>query len=156
MQKFNLNFNKNGLISVLLVSSVLLIPVTEARMYKWVDEDGKTNYTQSPPPGDVNAETIKPPPKIDDDSAIAEVERQTKGADKLRSNRKELEKIEALQKENNEVTKENCRRSKQKLNTYSRPRGLIQQEDGSRVRVDEETRQAGLAEAQKKIEEYCQ
>ena len=156
MQNFNLKFNKNGLISAMLVSCVLYLPVSEARMYKWVDEDGNTNYTQSPPPGGVDGETIKPPPKIDDDNAIAEVERQTKDADKLRENRKEKEKIDALQKENNEVKKENCRRSKQKLNNYSRPRGLIQQEDGSRVRIDEEARQAGLVEAQKKIEEYCQ
>ena len=37
----------------------------EARMYKWVDEEGNTHYTQSPPPGDIEPETLKLPADID-------------------------------------------------------------------------------------------
>ncbi|MCG8614453.1 MAG: DUF4124 domain-containing protein, partial [Pseudomonadales bacterium] len=29
-------------------------------MYKWVDEDGNTHYSQSPPPAGVEGTTIKP------------------------------------------------------------------------------------------------
>ena len=57
----------------LVISSVLtfiLVPQNSiARMYKWVDEDGNTQYTQSPPPGDIESEVIKPPPKVDTEAA---------------------------------------------------------------------------------------
>ncbi|HKK16999.1 MAG TPA: DUF4124 domain-containing protein, partial [Gammaproteobacteria bacterium] len=48
----------------LLVSSNAL-----AAMYKWVDENGEVHYTQTPPPGDIQAETIKPPPDVNTEKA---------------------------------------------------------------------------------------
>jgi FtsZ-binding cell division protein ZapB len=156
MKKFK--FNKAALISVIIFNAALFTSIAEAKMYKWVDENGNTHYTQSPPPGDIQGEQIKPPSKIkiDTESAQNQIEQQKNKADDIRSDRQEQAKIEALQKENEAVKKENCKRAHQSMQTYSRPRGLIQQEDGSRIRIDEETRQAGLAESQKKIEEYCQ
>lgn len=43
---------------------VLLIGVTavSADVYKWVDQQGETHYSQSPPPQNQKAELIKAPP----------------------------------------------------------------------------------------------
>ena len=134
----------------------IIIPYcVSAEMYKWVDEDGNTHYTQSPPPGGIESQTIKPPLKVDSANAQSEVERQTGKADELRKERQEKKNAIELQKENEAVQKENCKRAKQRLATYSRPRGLIEQEDGSRVRITEEERQAGLKDSQEMIEKYC-
>jgi hypothetical protein len=155
MNKFKLK--KTALITTIILSSGLLIFIKQAgaEMYKWVDQEGITHYTQSPPPGDIEAKTLKPPPKIDTESARARIEQQQEKAKKLREGRLEEAKIEAEEKKAKAIEEENCKRAHQRMATFSRPRGLIQQEDGSRIRVDEEARQAGIRESQKMIEEYC-
>jgi hypothetical protein len=44
----------------LLISILLLLPAlpVQAAMYKWYDEEGKLNYTQSPPPPGSRRATI--------------------------------------------------------------------------------------------------
>lgn len=153
MNKYKIN--RTALITAVILSTALFMPVTEARMYKWVDDEGNTHYTQSPPVGDIEAETIKPPPKVDTENARGKVEQQYEKADKLRKSRLDKAELEAKEQEAKAIEEENCKRAHQRLATYSRPRGLIQQEDGSRIRIDEEARQAGIVESQKMIKEYC-
>ncbi len=153
MNKYKIN--KTALITAVILNTALFMPVTEARMYKWVDDEGNTHYTQSPPAGDIEAVTIKPPAKIDTESALDNVDKQYEKADKLRKSRLDQADLEAQQQEAKAIEEENCKRAHQRLETYSRPRGLIQQDDGSRIRIDEEARQAGIVESQKMIKEYC-
>ena len=51
-------FSQLLLLAAIMTNTSVLHAVT----YKWVDEDGNTHYTQSPPPGDTKAETIAPAP----------------------------------------------------------------------------------------------
>lgn len=125
-------------------------------MYKWVDDEGNTNYGEKPPTGDFEAEIIQPDaPKVDSESANSEIERQKEKADKLRKDRQDQAKEDSLREQNEAIQAENCKRSKQQVSTYSRPRGLIEQEDGSRIRIAEEQRQQGLAKAKEMVEKYC-
>ena len=46
-------------IALLLAIAVTVTPAAARTMYKWVDKDGKTHYTDSPPPDD--AKKLAPP-----------------------------------------------------------------------------------------------
>ena len=39
----------------LLLAGLAMASGAEAQMYKWVDKDGKTHYTDMPPPPDTKA-----------------------------------------------------------------------------------------------------
>lgn len=45
--------------SALISSALLLTGTAYADMYKWTDKNGKTHYTQTPPPADVDSENIE-------------------------------------------------------------------------------------------------
>lgn len=45
--------------TALVIALVVAAPVAAAQVYKWVDEDGVTHYTQQPPPGG-EAQVIDP------------------------------------------------------------------------------------------------
>jgi hypothetical protein len=55
-----------ALILVMLMASA----ASYAQMYKWVDKDGKTHYTDTPPPSD--AKSVTPPPAVRAPGSAAE------------------------------------------------------------------------------------
>ena len=151
-----INLNNPKFISVAIVSAFLFSPLIQAAMYKWVDADGNTHYTQQPPPGDIEAKKIQADiPKVDSEGANSEIERQKEKADKLRKARQDQAKEDSVREQNEAIQAENCNRSKQQVSTYSRPRGLIEQEDGSRIRISEEQRLEGLSKAKEMVDKYC-
>lgn len=125
-----------------------------AAMYKWVDADGNVHYTQSPPTG-VESETIKPPPEVDTDNAIKQLEDQKKRADQyLEDKHKQKEEgqqagAELAQK------KALCEQAKARVASYERPRVNIVAEDGTRTRAPEETRLEELKKSKEDVDKYC-
>ena len=104
----------------IILTGILILgmgTLSQAQMYKWVDEDGVTQFTQE--------------------------------------KRLEDAEIKQIDKENQAIMVENCRRSRARLAGYSVPNALMMQPDGSRIRVDEDARQRELAEARENISKYC-
>lgn len=127
-----------------------------ATMYKWVDEDGNTHYSEKPPAGDVEVETIKPPPKVDTDSAVKAFEEQ-KGEE---ARQEEAESKAAEEQANKDkdlaLMKSNCETAKKNLESITaNPRVFTRDEQGNRVRMGEEQRQAKIEAAKKDIAEFC-
>lgn len=141
--------------SVLLAASSALMPA-HAEIYKWTDETGQVHYTQTPPPGEREAETIEAPGTAASEEALKELEKDKARAEALEKARLEKERKKKQAEEEKAWKKENCQRSRDRLHSYSVPNALIQQEDGSRIRVDEETRQKELAKAREMIRKYCE
>jgi len=129
--------------------------ISHAQMYKWVDEEGVTQYTQHPPPGNTPAESLQVRIPPADESALKKLDSQVKQADELRESRLKTSEQQRLVAEEKAVKEENCRRSRQRLASYSVPNALIAQADGSRVRVDEDTRLRELVTSREMIEKYC-
>ena len=80
---------------LMIFSLICLLGVpnqSHARLYKWIDADGNTHYTQQPPPDGIAAEDIKLPASvnIDTEQATKSFEEQQK---------KEQELSEAVKKE---------------------------------------------------------
>ena len=126
-----------------------------ATAYKWVDEDGNTHYTQTPPPGDTPGEAINRPPKVDTEAARSAIESLTERADKLQAER--AEKAEQRQKKlAQEAERETlCQQARTSQASYERPRVNEVMADGSRRAMGEEERQAGLARAKDLVSKFC-
>jgi hypothetical protein len=141
-----------------LPSWVLLLglatPVAAA-MYKWVDENGQVHYTQEKPPPGVQGQTIKPPPEVDTEAAEKQLETREKLLNEAQEGRTKSREEAAKAAEEKEFFAENCRRAQQTLASYQVPNALVEQPDGSRKRYTEEERLAGIAEAEKRIKDFC-
>ena len=140
------------MISILYVTSCSKI----YEIYKWVDEEGNTHYTQQPPPQDVKtSETIEPSIGEASEKALQKIDLQMEKADKLRQQRLEAKKEQQEKEQAKAVKEKNCQVAKERLQVYSRPRGLIQQGDGTAIRITEEQRQEELKKARELIKEWC-
>ena len=129
---------------------------TFAAVYKWVDKNGQTVYSQNPPPGDVEFEEIGAPPKVDSARALKKLRDDKIKADKMRRERLREEADQKKTREQEKEVKKNCKIAKGKLASLQRPRAKILQPDGSRIRLPEEERQRQIKEAEAKIKEWCE
>jgi len=125
-----------------------------AAFYKWVDEEGSTNYTEWEPIG-IEAEEINPPPGVDTEAAIRDLEEQQKKFTNLQNRRKVKAKYDGIDEQNAEIKKMNCETARTRLASYTQPRVSFLQEDGSRNRATEVERQAQIAISNEMIEEHC-
>ena len=127
-----------------------------AAMYKWVDEDGNTHYSEKPPAGDVEVKTIKPPPKVNTDAAVKAVEARKEAEAKQEEAESKAAEEKALDEKDKALMKANCETAKKNLASISdNPRVFTRDEQGNRVRMDEQQRQAKIEAAKKDIAEFC-
>jgi hypothetical protein len=146
---------KPVVLTVALCTSAILAPAMAAEFYKWVDEDGNTVYSGTPPPKEVKADIVKAQVKADTDTATKVMQEDIKRADELRASRQKTAEEAQKAKEELALREENCNRARTRLASYSVPRGRIYQADGSLMRPSEEERQEKLKEAQAWVDEWC-
>ena len=152
MNRLNLSIYSAIQIFVLCV----VVSNSQAALYKWVDADGNTHYTQSPPTGGIEADVIKPPPKIDTNKALDQLEEQQKYLDGLQEERGKQAKKQQNEEANEAIRKSNCELGKNKLTHLTDiPRILKVDKDGNVSRLTEEERQAKIKKAQELINKEC-
>jgi hypothetical protein len=133
-------------------------PVVHAKLYKWVDAEGNTHYTQSPPPDGATTEDVKLPASVNIDNKEAVKAFEGQEMKKLEpSETKQKEEQEQIKKtENTELKKGNCKKARAKLeNVQSAGRIRAVDENGNVTRATEEERQRRIIDAQGKIEKWC-
>lgn len=142
---------------VLLAILMLLPALSAAKMYRWIDENGQVQYTQTPPP-DQQAESIAPPPPPPSSTAAeaARLKQQVEAFDKRRYDEK-YEADEAFREaENNKLRDKNCSATRQSLATLQKGGRVSQTDkDGNKNYLDDSARQAKIQEAQKYLNENC-
>lgn len=126
-----------------------------ATMYRYVDEKGRTVYSQSPPPSG-NAEVIKPPPPPPSQSESA-VEQAVPEAQKAKQEAPAPGEDQAARRAQSERIKaDNCARAKKMLEMYNNPQNrLVKTPDGLYERVTDEKRAQGIEAANKTIQQFC-
>lgn len=143
----------------LLLATGLLIAClpTHAAMYKWVDENGVTQFSQTPP-RDQPAERLRPPPPPAEDPAAARerLQKQIDGFD----NRRLMEEVGAEEqaKQDADAAERNkrCEAARRNLETLQLGGGRrIRDESGAVIRPTDEWREQRMEEARKAIAEYC-
>lgn len=136
--------------------------VASAQVYKWVDADGKTQYTDQPPPSgaaqDEKKLDIKPAPPSSSnghqsDSANVVDDDKPQNFSERRSARKEAkaEKERAAEELN-----QKCIHAQGQLKMYrDTPRLRVPDGNGGVVYVDDNVREKHIQEAQKNIAAFC-
>lgn len=145
--------------AVLTMGLVLAGPEAAAEVYKWVDEDGVTHYSQTPPDSDqadrVEVDAPKPP---DDeiDRAQEELEAVAKENEERRKERKKGEKEAAEEAEKQAYLEKRCAELRSSLEELKNNRRILtsEGEDGTR-RMSEEERRKRVAERRKQIDKEC-
>lgn len=150
MMKFQYNIRV-----FILLCGILFNGFSYAAMYKWIDENGRTHYSQSPPNSGVEVETIEPRAKVDTDSANKEITEQSKKAKELRDKRLSKEEQKRKVEQDADIKEKNCNQVKKSYTSYQKPRITLENNDGSSRILSEEERQKGLNKAQEQIDDFC-
>lgn len=134
---------------------------TSGEMYKWVDHNGKTRYTDQPPPAgaaktekklEIKLAPVKPVDDNDEASKKSLTDRELDFKKRLAKKKQE----EAKQQKKITESKEKCFQAKSKLKLYQEaPKLTVSDGKGGVVRADDAARQKGIEMAQKEIKNYC-
>ncbi len=151
-------YSPPGLAMMVALSVLLISPVGEAKIYKWVDADGVTQYTQHPPPEEFVTEEIKTSKQSAGAAAQANeaLQKRVDALDERRSDKKlkqdEGEPAVADRKKREEY----CAAERARLADFESGRRLAEeQEDGSYLPVTEEQRTEEIGKMQARIKAQC-
>ena len=143
------------------VAILLATATVAAQVYKWVDKDGKIQYSDTPPPASatkaeakkvdtspVAAATTAPPAKALQDRA--------KDYDKRQADAAEKAKKAELDQKNAAINASNCSDARNGLRELETGRPVTRAtETGAREYLDDEARQAEMAKARKSVADFC-
>lgn len=145
--------NFNGWI---LAAALACAGVAEAAMYKWVDENGQTHYTQERPPPGVKGTTVEPPPEPP--SAATSREESQKFQERLEDRleaRDEGRKKAADDAAHAAEKASRCEAARQRLEKAQRPRTNFVEADGTQRRATDEEREEQVRQAEKQVKDFC-
>lgn len=148
---------KRNLIVILTIVTLIWLLPAAARTYRWVDENGKTVYSQSrPPAGDVTVIKPPPPPTTPPDEARKKLKNLQDALNDSRKKKGTSQQKEADEAKKAEIKKQNCETSKQALaDIEPHARIRMKMDDGSYKQLTDEERQEQLDTAKQNIEKYC-
>jgi len=146
-------------LSLIVALSVLLIASTsEAKIYKWVDGDGVTQYTQHPPPREFATEEIKTSKQAAGVAQQAEqaLQKRVDALDERRSEKKLKEDEGEPAVAERKKRQAYCTAERARLTDFESGRRLAEeQEDGTYLPVTEEQRTQEIDKIQARIREQC-
>jgi hypothetical protein len=135
-----------------------LSAASHAGLYRWVDENGITQYSQTPPP-DGQADRLKPPPPPAEDPQAARrrLDQQLQQVDDRLEDRELAAQEKQRQDQERRARESNCQAARANLETLGGPTNRVMlMPDGSYKRLTEEERQKLMDEARQQISENCQ
>jgi len=128
------------------------------KIYKWVDQNGETQYTQMPPPEGMQVIEIRnaPPPADDPAAEKARIEQETEALDERMKERQDAAAKDELRAKNREIRRQNCETAKHNLSALQKGGNTrYRTSDGEVLRLTEEDRQKRIADAEKEMAEFC-
>lgn len=144
---------------LVVLGALLYANAATAAMYKWVDEQGRVQYGQTPPPaGRFEELRPGPPPSQSPEEAEQELKARLQRLDesqKQRDTAKKQKQEEAAQQAKRDVLCEQARKRLAVLQNNPGPRIGIIVNDQVERRMSEDERQQALVETQKVIDERC-
>lgn len=143
---------RQGLAVTALLALALAGGNAWAAMYKWVDDQGNVQYSQTPPP-DRQAQTLKPPPPppVSAKQAQKQLDRSRESLTTVPPPSADIE----ADKKQAEIDRHNCAAAKKNLDIYRRHRRILNTKHQVVVLTDEQ-RATKIKDAQEAIKKYCQ
>ncbi len=150
--------NRMGMF-VLLLAPIVAPPV-DAAIYKWIDENGVTQYSATPPPDQTGTKVHIPPPP----SSAVMKEAVRKLEDHLSESRKRDALNDALARNQANKTAamerqslQRCRYAKENLYVLQMQAPVFHLNDsGERVYVNDQDRVSRIEALQEQVASYCQ
>jgi hypothetical protein len=128
------------------------------KIYKWVDQNGATQYTQFPPPSGMEVLEVRsaPPPADDPAAERARIQQESEAMDERMEERKEAAAKAEQRAKNRKIREQNCTTARKNL-TELQQGGIKRYRlpDGTVLRLTEEDRQKRIAETEAEIAENC-
>ncbi len=147
---------RNSLIILSLMLLIWLLPAM-AKTYRWVDDNGVTIYSQTPPPTG-NATIIKPPPSpaTPPDEIMQNLKRRQAAIDESKKRKNETGEKGSAEARNVEIKQQNCDTSRKNLAEITRhPRVRMKMDDGGYKQLSDQERQAEIDKYNQDIEKFC-
>lgn len=141
----------------LVLGGLLVAPLQADEIYKWVDEDGVTHYSQEPPPsGDATPVGVDAPPDEEVERERREMEETGERLEAQREERREAEEQAQKDAGEREQREQRCADMRSSLKKLTENRRLLVPDgEGDVRRMPEEERQERVAERRRQIEEKC-
>lgn len=149
-----------GILSLSILSAGLMSNAYGQVIYKWVDEQGVTHFSEQPPL-DVDAERTVVSLRYTNRQALQSRLENNARKNTAIATRKQHEKEQAAEDQakndsNQQVRTDNCERAKTRVLTYNSARRLYRPlEDGERDYLTDEELDSQRANAQKLVDEWC-
>ena len=140
---------------LIMALGVLFSAAVQAELYKWVDENGNINYSQSPPPPGVDGTTIKPPPSFNSDTAQSRLDSRLDALDKNAQQRQKQAEEQQQAKSETEEQEKICNQARARLASYQYPKVSVQGADGASIQLGEEVRQREVDKSQSQVNDFC-
>jgi Domain of unknown function (DUF4124) len=148
--------------ALLCVVGLAFAATALAQQYKWVDQDGKVRYGDTPPPG-VQATRLKPPVSAPAAPApAAKKDGSTTGLSpeaafrKRQQEQQGKEATSAKERADAETKRVNCEQAQASLRTLqSGQRISTTNAEGERVFIDDEARAKEIERAQRAVNDFC-
>lgn len=139
---------------VVAALALAVVPLASADLYKYVDKNGKTVYSDTPPT-DVDAKRMSGPPAPAGANGKSYVERD-KETQKGREKASEDAKKNAEKEKAEQQKKERCEQAKTNLQIYTDGGRIMKNNDkGERDYMSDEEIAAERAKTQKIVDEAC-
>jgi hypothetical protein len=144
-------------LSGLALGLVLSAPLQADEIYKWVDEEGVTHYSQQPPlSGDAARVGVDSPPDEELERERQEMEATGERLKARREERREAERQAQTNASEREQREQRCADLRSSLSKLTENRRLLVPDgEGNVRRLPEEERQERVAERRRQIEEEC-
>jgi hypothetical protein len=145
----------------MLIAMTVLIyaPLGHGAIYKWVDKQGVTHFSDAPPEGGRYETVTQPRLSPADPDAQRQLDELLKSQKQTEEDQQQKKKDQMQDAKAEAARADSCREAKERLAILkSRPgsRIMITAPDGTQRRLTEEEYQDRLAETQKQVADFCQ
>ena len=145
-----------------IAAAVAFVPLAGAQLYKYVDKDGKTVYTDQPP-ANVDSKPIAAPPppptaapSKDAGGAGKSALAKDKDANKAREQAKEQQKKQEEVAEKERLAEQRCTQARTAFRQYSEGGRIMKyNEKGERTYLDDAEIDAAREKARREMDEAC-
>jgi hypothetical protein len=142
---------------IVLACALALVPIASAQMYKYIDKNGKTVYTDQPPP-DVDSKNMRIPSSAIGNaapatkSAVAQDKENQKGKEKVAEGAKKEEEKAAYAK----AEAERCESAKAAYQQYAMGGRIAKlNEKGEKIFLGDSEIDAARERAKSQVDQYC-
>lgn len=132
-------------------------PASLGRVYRWVDANGLTHFSQTPPPSGRYEQMQPPPPPAEDPRKARERINKLNQhfQDQLKAEQQQTRKTHKA-KQAKKRQAQRCQQAKQRLTALTiRPHILVKSGDGHVRRMTEPQRQTDIKATKARIAKFC-